>query len=422
MFDLDHWKEIWEALAKNKLRTFLTAFGVFWGIFLLVVLLGAAQGLSNGVESGFSGSATNSFFCWGMRTSKPFQGLQPGRSVEFTNEDTAAIRAQVPDAAVVAPRNQLGGFRGGNVVSRGGETGSFGVMGDYPEIFTIQSLLLDRGRFLNRLDLEENRKVAVIGTRVLEVLFAPGEDPIGGSIEVNGVYFKVVGVFRTRQSGNQAERDLQTIYVPFTTFQQAFNFGNRVGWYAVTSKPGVPVSEVEDKVIALLKERHQVAPDDQRAIGHFNLEKEYQKLQGLFTGISTLMWVVGLGTLAAGAIGVSNIMLIIVRERTKEIGIRRAVGATPAWIMGQIVLEAVILTSFAGYLGLAAGVGVMALVDAFLPAAGSGGGPTMFVNPGVELGTALEALLILVASGVLAGLVPAQRAIATPTVVALRTE
>lgn len=421
MFDLDHWREIWEALSKNKLRTFLTAFGVFWGIFLLILLLGSGNGLSNGVNAGFAGGATNSFFCWAQRTSKPYLGLQAGREVEFDNQDTLAIRREIPEAAVVAPRNQLGGFRGGNNIVRGANVGAFGVTGDYPEIFVIQSMLLVKGRFLNALDLADNRKVAVIGTRVLEVLFEPGEDPLGEDIAINGVYFKVVGVFKSRQTGNQADRDAQTVYVPFTTFQQAFNFGTRVSWFAVTSQAGIPASEVEEKVLTLLRARHKIAPDDRRAIGHFNLETEYRKIQGLFEGIHILMWVVGLGTLAAGAIGVSNIMLIIVKERTKEIGIRRAVGATPLWIMSQIVVEAVILTGVAGYLGLAAGVGLLEVVARVMPK-GDGTSPQMFLNPGVDFSTGLQALLILVVAGTVAGLIPAQRAIATSPVVALRTE
>ena len=422
MFDLDHWQEIGAALAKNKLRTFLTAFGVFWGILLLVLLLGSGNGLSNGVLTGFSGTATNSFFVWGMRTSKPFAGLASGRSIDFTDADTEAIRAQVADAEVVAPRLQLGGHMGTIRVTRKGETGAFNVMGDHPEIFEIQSLILDRGRLLNQIDIRDQRKVAVIGTRVLEVLFETGEDPIGGSIAINGVEFKVVGVFRSRQSGNQADRDLQTVFVPFTTFQQAFNALGEVHWFAVTSRAGVPASTVEERVLDLLRPRHKVAPDDRRGIGHFNLEAEFGKIQGLFTGIRVLMWIVGLGTLAAGAIGVSNIMLIIVRERTKEIGIRRAVGAGPWSIMAQILMEALVLTSVSGFLGLAAGVGLLELAASLVPATASGGGPAMFQNPGVSFVEAFRAVAILIAAGCVAGFVPAQRAIAVPPVVALRTE
>lgn len=387
------------------------------------MLLGSGNGLSNGVMAGFGGSATNSFFAWGMRTSKPFAGLAAGRSIEFTNADWEEILRQVPEAAVVAPRLQMGGFRGGANVRRGGETGAFSVMGDLPEIFTIQSMILERGRLLNRIDVAEKRKVAVIGKRVVEVLFERGEDPIGQSIEINGVWFKVVGVFRTRQTGNDGEEDLQTVYVPFSTFQQAFNAVNEVHWFAVTAAPGHAASKVEEKVLGILRSRHKVDPEDRRGIGHFNLEEEFSKVQGLFNGIQVLMWIIGLGTLTAGAIGVSNIMLIVVKERTKEIGIRRAVGATPWKVIRQIVLEAVFLTSISGLLGLVAGVAVMEAVGGLLAGRGaSSDGPSMFQNPGVTLPDALLALGVLIAAGTIAGLIPAQRAVAVQPVVALRSD
>src|SRR3990172_5765306 len=248
MFDLDQWQEIRVALAANKLRTLLTAFGIFWGIFLLVVMLGAGRGLENGVKSGFSGGATNSFFVWSMTTSKPFRGLPSGRRIQLTNEDVVAIRQQVPEAQVVAARNQLGGWRGGDNGTRGTKAGGFSVMGDHPQILALQSYQMVAGRFLNQPDLEERRKVAVIGTSVRDLLFEAEENPVGESIEISGVYFKVVGVLKTMQSGERGEREAQTVFVPFTTFQQAFNFGNRVGWLAVTSRPEFAASEVEEKV------------------------------------------------------------------------------------------------------------------------------------------------------------------------------
>jgi len=422
VFDLDHFQEIWTALSKNRLRTFLTAFGVFWGIFLLMLLLGSGNGLKNGIDAGFSGSATNSFFIWGMRTSKPFAGLLAGRSIEFTNADVEEIRRQVPEARVIAPRLQLGGFRGGATATRGIHTGAYTVMGDMPEIATIQSLAVSSGRFLNRLDIEDKRKVAVIGNRVREVLFEADEDPIGHGIRINGIEFQVVGLFRSRQSGNDGERDAETIFVPFSTFQQAFNAANEVQWMAVTSVDGVAAAVVEKKVLDILRARHKVSPQDNRGIGHFNLEEEYAKIQGLMTGIKLLMWIVGIGTLAAGAIGVSNIMLIIVRERTKELGIRRAIGATPWKVQGQIVLEAVILTLGSGLLGLSAGVGVLELVNRLLPGAGASGEPQMFQNPGVTFEVAMQALAVLVVSGVLAGFAPARRAVSITPMAALRSD
>jgi len=418
-FDLDHWHEIKAVLFRNRLRTALTAFGVFWGIFLLMIMLGTGVGLRNGIMRDFEGGATNSFFIWTQVTQKPWAGMPAGRSVELANADVLAIREKVPEVAVVAPRNQLGGFRGGNNVSRGTKTGAFSVMGDYPEIQRIQSFKISSGRFLNPLDTQEVRKVAVIGTGVQEVLFESGEDPIGDSIVVNGVYFQVVGVFKSSQSGDEADRDAQTIFIPFTTFQRAFNFGDRVGWLAVIARDDVPASEAEEKTLTLLRARHKVAPDDARAFGHFNLEEEFNKIRNLFQGIRILVWIVGTGTLAAGAIGVSNIMLIIVKERTKEIGIRRAVGAKPSAIVRQIVLEAVILTAVAGYFGMVAGIALMEVVGGLLPAEG---GTQMFTRPDVGLSDALQALAILVAAGLLAGLAPAQRALQISPMMALRSE
>ncbi len=416
-FDLDHWTEIYAALAKNKVRTALTAFGVFWGIFMLMLLLGSGNGLENGVTSGFSGSASNAFYMWSQRTTKPFRGLPPGRSFEFDNTDVAAIRQEVPEADVIAPMNQLRGFRGGNTVVRGLESGGFQVMGVYSEVRGIDYMTIPEGRFINRLDTDEGRKVAVIGSRVREVLFEEDEEILGETIRINGVTFKVVGMFQPMATGEQGMRESEKIYVPFTSFQRAFNYGDEVGWFAITARPDVPASEVEEKVAALLRQRHRVHPDDDRAIGSWNQEVEFNKVQGLFGGISTLVWIVGIGTLAAGVIGVSNIMLIVVKERTKEIGLRRAIGATPASVTLQIIMESIVLTGLAGYVGLLAGIGLVEGVNVALTSAGANA--QMFQNPGVSLANAGTALLILVVCGALAGLIPARRAVAISPVEAL---
>jgi putative ABC transport system permease protein len=414
IFDGDHWREIFDALRGNKMRTFLTAFGVFWGIFMLMVMLASGNGLWNGVSQGFSDQAVNSVFIWSQRTSKPYRGMASGRQIQLDSGDAEAIRTQIKEAEAVCPRNQLGGFRGGNNVTRGIKAGAFSVMGDVPEIARVQPMNITSGRFLNQLDLQERRKVAVIGTRVQEVLFAKDENPLNESIKVNGVTFRVIGIFKPTRTHGDRDEAPQTIFVPFTTFQSAFNFGDRVGWFALVSQRGVPAKTVEDKTLALLKDRHKIAPDDQRALGHFNTEEEFNQVSGLFTGIRTLVWIVGIGTLSAGVIGVSNIMLVIVRERTNEIGIRRAVGATPLTISAQIIFESLILTGFAGYLGLVAGVGVVEGIASVIPPA------EMFRNPEVPFQSAVLTLAILVGSGILAGLIPARRAMKISTVEALR--
>lgn len=417
LLDLDHWREIWNALRGNKVRTFLTAFGVFWGIFLLMVMMGSGTGLENGAMEGFTQGATNSLFVWGQRTSKPYKGRAVGREVELTDEDVVAVRTLVPEAELVCPRSQLGGFRGGNNVVRGTKSGGFSVNGDIPEFSVIQSISIRSGRFLNRFDLDERRKVAVIGPRVQELLFEKGEEPIGEEIRIQGVTFTVVGVFGSPRSGNRGEEDAQTVYVPFTTFQQAFHRGNFVDWLAIKSRDDVPATVTEEKVKTLLRQRHGVAPEDKRAFGSWNMEAEYRKFAGVFTGIRILVWIVGIGTLAAGVIGVSNIMLVIVRERTHEIGVRRALGATPASITGQIVLESLLLTAAAGYAGLIAGMLSIDAVAALI----AGSESMFFKRPGIGIATAMQALSILIVSGIAAGLMPAWRAIRVSTVEALRS-
>ncbi|MBK9318373.1 MAG: ABC transporter permease [Bacteroidetes bacterium] len=415
MFDSDSWQEIFATIRKNKLRTFLTCFGVFWGIFMLVVMIGSGNGLSNGILSDFAGTATNSFFCWAQKTSKPYKGMKPGRNFNFNNEDTKALK-KIPELAVVAPMNQLGNYQGTNNVVYNMKSGGFGVSGVYPELTRIEETKLKDGRFLNQNDITDKRKVAVIGKRVQEVLFEGVENPIGEYIRINGVYFKVIGITSPASSGERGKEQSETVYIPFSTFQQAFNYGDVVGWYAVMSAKDVPASEAEDKVLAVLRERHKIAPNDPIAIGHWNMEKEFNKLNGLFNGISGLVWIVGIGTLLAGIIGVSNIMLIVVKERTKEIGIRRAIGAPPSHIVRQLIIESVFLTTIAGYIGLVLSVALMEGVAAAIPE-GEGG---MFSNPTIDLNAALTALTILIVAGALAGLIPARKAVKIPPVEALR--
>lgn len=417
MFDSDRWQEIYSSLKKNKLRTVMTAFGVFWGIFMLIIMLGSGNGLENGVTEKFGGSATNSIFIWTQRTSIPYAGLPKGRNFNMRNEDIPAIEQGVPELEYLSPRNQLRGYGGGNNVSYKYKSGNFSVMGDYPQIWHVNPMKILQGRFLNNLDIQEKRKVVVIGTNVRDVLFK-GIDPINKEVKINGVFFTVVGVWKSDRSGRQAESDGQTLFIPFSTFQKAFNYGNVVGWIAATAKSGTDAELVEEKILNVLKTRHRVAPEDDRAFGAFNAKKEFERMNGLFKGISMVIWIVGTGTLIAGIIGVSNIMLIVVKERTKEIGIRRAIGATPASIIGQIMLEAIVLTSIAGYFGLFLGV---VLTEVLSNAIGNGGGG-MFVNPTIDLKVALTALTILVFAGALAGLIPARKAIKIKPIDALRAE
>ena len=420
ILDKDNWLEIAGTLKQNKMRSFMTAFGVFWGIFMLIIMAAAGKGLYNGAMNDFQSLAANSVFLWTQPTTRPYKGFPRGRKFNFNNDDIIALRQHIPEIEHLAPRNQLGGFRRLTNVTRGLKNGAFNIYGDYPEIIHIALMDITRGRFINHLDIKEKRKVAVIGSRVREILLDPDDEPIGEYILIEGTYFKVIGTFESRKEGDEAEEETQAIFIPFTTFQTAFNYGNRVSWFSMTAGKGVAASEVEKKAIAFLANRHQVAPDDVHAIGHWNTEKEYRKLNNLFIGINALIWFVGTCTLIAGAIGVSNIMLFVVKERTREIGIRRAIGATPWAVISQIMLESILLTTVAGYFGLVMGVGLTELVAAALR--GTGGGAEFFRNPEVSLSVAIAALIVLIVSGAVAGLIPAQRAVGIKPVEAIRNE
>jgi len=420
LFDLDNWQEIWTALKKNPVRTFFTAFGVFWGIFMLVVMLGSGKGLQNAVYQGFGDFATNSFFMWAQKTSMPYEGFKRGRSYNFTNEDSKGIRKNIPEVKLIAPRLQGGGFRGASNVVRGKETGAYNIYGDYPDFFKIDPVTILSGRFINELDVKDKRKIAVIGNDVAKDLFKTGENPMGQYIRIQGVYFKVVGLFKSKKKGGQAERDGNSIFLPFSSMQQTFNYGNKVFWFAITSADNVPASVAEEKVLVYMKKMHHINPKDTQAIGHFNVEKEFKKMTGLFIGINGLIWIVGIGTLLAGIIGVSNIMLIIVKERTREIGVKRALGATPLNIISQIILEAVTLTTLAGYIGLVIGVALLSLIDKIM--VNSGADSQFFLHPEINFKVGMTALAVLVISGIFAGLIPAKRAVSIKPVEALRDE
>jgi putative ABC transport system permease protein len=415
MFDLDKWAEIYATVRKHKLRTGLTAFGVFWGIFMLVLLLGAGKGLENGVVQNFN-VAKNAVFVWSQRTSVPHQGLKAGRFIQLTNDDVRAIRNEIPEIEIIAPRSQLGG---NFVVSYGTKNSSFSVQGDYPDYVRIEPVPIKTGRFLNDIDIADKRKVAVVGERVVEVLFGE-EDPIGKYINIKGSYFQVVGVFRPEGKGEQVMNRSQIVYIPITALQQTFNQVNKVGHFAFLPKPGVPAGVVEEKVKALLARRHRVAPEDVRAFGSNNVEENFKDVQGLFLGISLFSWIVSIGTILAGVIGVGNIMLIVVKERTKEIGIRKALGATPWSIISLVIQESIVITAAAGYLGLLAGTGLVAFINYLMKKFEAEG--EFFTNPEVNLPVALAAMLLLVFTGALAGLIPAAKAANINPVVALRDE
>jgi putative ABC transport system permease protein len=383
---------------------------VAWGILILVVLLGSGQGLVHGVEYGFRDDAVNSIWMRSGQTSVPHQGLRPGRNVQFTNDDYAMIKDQIPGVDHITARFFI---RGNLTVAYRGQTSSYNVRSVHPDHQFLENTIVTAGRFINPLDIQEFRKVAVIGDRVRAQLFKQ-KDPMGEYIEVNGIPFRVVGVF----TDEGAEGEAETIYLPISTAQRAFGGANRVGMIMMTvGDAGVDESKaIAEDLRQRIAERHNFDPEDQRAVFISNAVEDFQRFVNLMRGIRIFVWVIGIGTLLAGVVGVSNIMMIAVKERTKEIGVRKALGATPWSIMRLVLQEAVMVTSVAGYFGLVAGVGLLQLMNKNLKES------DFFRNPAVDLGVALSATALLVVAGGIAGMFPARRAAAIRPVEALRDE
>jgi putative ABC transport system permease protein len=409
MIHLDRWQEIYDTIRRNKLRTALTAVSVAWGIFMLVLLLGTGRGLQNAVEHGFRDDAINSVFIRGGTTSLPHQGMPLGRQIRFTKDDYELL-AQTEGVERLSGRF----FRwGGVVVSYRGRTASFDMRAVHPDHQYIEKSLIQRGRFINDLDLRERRKVAVIGLEVAQFLFG-GADPLGAYIDVGGLLYKVIGTFD--DEGDEGE--LRTIYLPITTAQQAYDRGERIHQLLFTFADDDLAGSLEmvERVRVALAERHRFHPDDPRALRISNNVERFEETRTLFHWIRIFVAIVGVGTVLAGLVAVSNIMMISVKERTREIGLRKALGATPASIIGLILQEAVLITAVAGYLGMVTGVGVLELAAWKLP------DNDYLRDPQVEMGTVLLAALLLVAAGALAGYWPARRAARVNPIVALRDE
>ena len=419
MFSRDRWNEILEVLSGNWFRTVLTAFGVFWGIFILIILLAAGKGFENGVNLDFGDIATNTMFIWTRTATKAYQGMPKDRRFNYRLADVEDIRQNVADLRYISPRNQLGGFNGSNNVVRGIKTGAYDVYGDYPEIINQEPMDITSGRFINYNDINNNRKVAVIGSGVKSGLYEKEEDVLGTYIKIQGVNFMVIGTYKKKSSGGDGEEDQKQIFVPFTAFSQAFNMSDRVGWMAITAVDGTPITSIKEKIFNIVRKNHKIHPEDERAIGHFDLYEEYSKVQRLFAAIRVIAYFVGTLVLLSGVIGVSNIMLIVVKERTKEIGIRRSLGASPWSIRGQILTESVFLTIISGMAGIVFASVLIYLINFMID---SNGPVDMFANPSVSLGVVSSALAILVISGLLAGFIPAQNAIKVRPIEALRTE
>ena len=418
--DTEKWQEIFRTLGQHKLRTALTAFGVFWGIFMLTVLLGAGKGLENGVEIGFP-RVSNFINIWSQGlTQIPYQGMPVGREILFDPSDVDAILENVDSVGIVKGQNSIGIWGGTPPFTvYKSKSGAFSVQGGFANIEGLHALRIVQGRSINAFDEEERRKVVLIGRRVAEQLFTNGENPLGQHITINGITFMVIGVFESLQRGNEQQQE-ERIYLPNDTLRYAFN---QIGWvdnFMIVPKPGVHARVVEEEVKRYLAQIHKVSPEDRGVLDSFNLQDEFDKVRGLFLGIKVFSWVVAIGTIFAGAVGVGNIMLIVVKERTREIGLRKALGATPASIIAMIMQESVFITAVAGYSGLVVGALVIEGVAQLLEAAGGSAG--FFGAPEVEFKTAITALVVLVAAGVLASLMPAAKAAAVNPIVALQDE
>lgn len=416
IFDKDSWQEIFGSIKKSKLRTAITVIGVLWGVFLFITLLGAAKGMENGFDREFKNLATNSIFLWAERTERPHKGFQRGRRMRLKIQDAEAIKKQIPEVQFVVPRNVQGVFGGPPAsVKRKTNTETYKLFGDYPILDNVNKVKIIDGRFINVNDINSERKVCVIGEKIVDELFKKDEKPVGDFLEINGSFFQVVGTYK--DNGNSFEGD-DSIYIPFSTYRKINNTGENIGWMVIAANKDADIVEVEKNAKAILKRRHSVHPDDERAFGAFNLGEMFAKIIGFVTGIKFLTWFVGISTLIAGVIAIGSILLITVKERTKEIGIRRAVGATPSKIRGQIVLESVFLTLLAGILGIIFAGFVLMIVNATL----AGGDGIPFVNPTVNVGVALGAVAALVTFGSLIGMIPAQRAVMIRPIEALREE
>ncbi|TXD48411.1 ABC transporter permease [Polaribacter sp. IC073] len=411
LFDSDTWQEIYGSIRKNKVRTAITIIGVLWGIFLLVVLLGAARGMENGFNKLFGNFATNSVFVWTQSTDTPFKGFQEGRRFTLTMNDIDVLKSEYSDEIkLLAPRNQTN-----NLIIKDFKSGNFKVSGDYPILDQIQKKQLLYGRFLNQNDIASIAKVTVISEDMYKQLFDKDEFPIGQYIKINSISYKVIGVYKP---SNTIDFDGDCAYVPFSTFRKVYNTANKVDWMMITAHEGTDIEQMESDVLLTLKGLHKVHPDDERAFGSVNLGKEIGKITGFITGMQFLTWFVGIATLIAGVFAIGNILLITVKERTKEIGIRRALGATPKSIRQQIVLESVFLTTVAGMLGIIFGSVVLFLIDM----AFGQGEDAALINPTVNIPIILIAFVTLIVLGTLIGLIPAHMATVVKPIEALREE
>lgn len=409
MFDIDKWQEIFSTIQKNRLRTFLTGFSVAWGIFILIVLLGSGQGLKNGAEHQFLSDASNAIWLQGDVTSMPYKGMQAGRRIRLKNEDYEYIKKNIEGVEYITVAQDVQNVKSINYKN---EKGNYLVRSCQPDHAKLEKCNIISGRFLNDMDIKEARKVAVIGKPVQEALFKE-EDPLGKYVDVSGILYKVIGVFK-----DEGRQDNDRLYIPISTMQKSYNGKDYVDviWFSTGNASLLQSKRMLEDSKAYIYSKYNIDPADERAFVAFDNNENYKQIMDLLNGIKFFVGIIGVGTIIAGIVGVSNIMMIVVKERTKEIGVRKAIGATPYSIVSLVIQESILITGFAGYVGLVLGVLVTELAKKFMPPS------DFFRNPEVDLSVAIGATLFLIFAGAVAGFVPALKAARIKPIEALRDE
>ena len=411
--DIDTYREILDTLTRNKSRSFLTGFGVFWGVFMLIILIGGGQGLKELLTKNFEGFASNTMLVFSDKTTKAYDGFRKGRQWELTDVDLYRMRHQVPELDVITPMV----FAYSTPVIYGDKKSTGRIKGVTPDYENVQASKIRYGRTLNDMDEQQERKVCIIGKKIYQDLFSPGVDPCGMRIKVDNVYYQIVGVDFNSSAINIGGQASETVTIPFSVCRKRYNFGNQVHVIAMTGKKGVVMSTLTDKIRGIVARAHHIDPTDEHAISVLNTEVLFGIINSLFNGVNFLIWLIGLGTILAGAIGVSNIMMVTVKERTTEIGIRRAIGATPKMILSQILSESLLLTAVAGMSGILFGVIILQMLEL-----GNTTDGILEAHFQVNFWTAIFATAFLSVLGTIAGLAPAYRAMAIKPVDAMRDE
>lgn len=419
LFDKNIWAEIFISIKKNKTRTFLTSVGVTTGIFVYVVLSGTINGLNNGFGREFQNISHNTVFIWAKTTSMPYSGFKSNRQIQLKYSDADALRQKIPELIAIAPRNAKGVFGTAPAsVSRGSKSENYSIFGDFPDFIKIANKkIYSGGRFINPLDIKDARKVCIIGERTQEELFKDNENPVGSFIKINNLYFQVVGIHGLSGGGVPFDSD-RNIFIPFTTYKKLYNTGENVSWFTIAAKGDASIFKVEEMIKKELSRIHKIHPTDKRAIGSFNLGVVFNKILGFSTGLTTISIIVGIATILAGVIGIGSILLISIDERTKEIGIRRALGAKPSDIRNHIIIESFFLTFTSGFIGVLASLVTLKILDTLTANLEN----VPFSNPHVSIEYVIGALFILAVLGTLIGLIPAYKAIQKKPIEALKEE